>query len=221
MSSVALNFAIANAFTNSAFGGNPAAVVFLRQDLPDEMLLKIANNFNQPITSFVYSKKSKPMDSTSTEAYFRLRWFTTKTEVQVCGHATLAASKVLFDHGELMPPLTEQIIFETKQGNIIASRAKGDTVELHMPSSEVKPVGERERARIAKVISRALGKENVDVKFIGISEKFKGYVLIELDRKEDLKNRSISKALLVSFWHLSKAQARLTALQVPDRAIRD
>lgn len=205
MSSIKLAFAIANAFTKSAFGGNPAAVVFLSQDLPDETLLKIANNFNQPITSFVYLNKVHPTDSTSKEAHLRLRWFTTKVEVQVCGHATLAASKVLFDHEDFIPPSTERIVFETKQGTIIASRAKGGTVELYMQSSEVQPVGERERARIAKVISKALGKENVGIKFVGISEKFKGYVLIELDGKEDLKNRNISKALLVSFRFIPKA----------------
>jgi PhzF family phenazine biosynthesis protein len=74
-----------DAFTNEVFGGNPAGVVYLSEWLPDELLLKIAMENNLSETAYIVKKDNN----------FHIRWFTPKTEVDLCGHATLASSYVL------------------------------------------------------------------------------------------------------------------------------
>jgi len=75
-----------DAFTDRLFAGNPAAVVVLDQWLPDETMQAIAAENNLSETAFVIP--GAPVSA--------LRWFTPKTEVNLCGHATLATAYVLF-----------------------------------------------------------------------------------------------------------------------------
>ena len=75
-----------DAFTDKLFGGNPAAVCPLREWLPDDLLQKIAMENNLAETAF-YVQRGDQYD---------IRWFTPKIEVDLCGHATLAAAFVLF-----------------------------------------------------------------------------------------------------------------------------
>ena len=75
-----------DAFTNDVFGGNPAAVVPLKTWIPDAYLQKIAAENNLSETAFYVEEN---------EGY-RLRWFTPVAEVDLCGHATLAAAAVMF-----------------------------------------------------------------------------------------------------------------------------
>ena len=77
-----------DSFTTQAFRGNPAAVCLLDQDISEEEMQKIASEMNLSETSFVI-----PIDK---EGSYNLRWFTPKQEVNLCGHATLAASWILF-----------------------------------------------------------------------------------------------------------------------------
>src|SRR6476661_1731557 len=76
-----------DAFTSQAFGGNPAAVVPLKDWLPDEVMLNIAAENNLAETAFFVKG----------EAGYDLRWFTPKVEINLCGHATLASAYVLFN----------------------------------------------------------------------------------------------------------------------------
>jgi len=76
-----------DAFTSKPFGGNPAAVVPLTEWLPDELMLKIAAENNLSETAFFVNEG---------EAY-HIRWFTPTIEVNLCGHATLASSHVIFE----------------------------------------------------------------------------------------------------------------------------
>jgi PhzF family phenazine biosynthesis protein len=83
-----LEFQILNAFTTDAFGGNPAVVIFLKDEMPpDDLLERINANFNQPIVVYV-----SPPTSTSPpkegSAVFGLRWFGPRNEVHICGHGT-------------------------------------------------------------------------------------------------------------------------------------
>src|SRR6267154_2259225 len=75
-----------DAFTSRMFGGNPAAVVLLDTWLPDEVLKAIAAENNLAETAFVIRHGE----------VLPLRWFTPTVEVDLCGHATLAAADVLF-----------------------------------------------------------------------------------------------------------------------------
>ena len=77
-----------DAFTSRLFGGNPAAVVLLDEWLPDRVMQNIGQENNLPETAFVIPRQDQS----------ELRWFTPTMEVDLCGHATLAAGYVLFRH---------------------------------------------------------------------------------------------------------------------------
>jgi PhzF family phenazine biosynthesis protein len=77
-----------DAFTSAIFSGNPAAVVPLDEWLPDQLLQNIAMENNLAETAFYLKDKNQ----------YQIRWFTPKTEVDLCGHATLAAAHVLFNY---------------------------------------------------------------------------------------------------------------------------
>ena len=83
-----INFYMVDAFTTTTFGGNAAAVCPLTDWLPDETLLKMAQQHNQSETAFFVANENG----------FELRWFTTQGEINLCGHATLAAAHVIFEH---------------------------------------------------------------------------------------------------------------------------
>ena len=83
-----IDFYLVDAFSDKTFGGNAAAVCPLEEWLPDETLLKMAQQHNQSETAFFVR----------TDGGFELRWFTTLDEINLCGHATLAASHVIFEY---------------------------------------------------------------------------------------------------------------------------
>src|ERR1044072_7930376 len=77
-----------DAFTNKLFSGNPAAVCPLTEWLSDDLMQQIAMENNLAETAFYVPSGDK----------YELRWFTPTVEVDLCGHATLAAAYVLFNH---------------------------------------------------------------------------------------------------------------------------
>lgn len=77
-----------DAFTDKVFSGNPASVCPLNEWLNDELMQKIAMENNLAETAFYVKKNDR----------YEIRWFTPKVEVDLCGHATLAAAYVLFTH---------------------------------------------------------------------------------------------------------------------------
>jgi PhzF family phenazine biosynthesis protein len=115
-----------DAFTDSLFGGNPAAVCPLEHWLADTTLQAIAAENNLSETAFFVKNNSG----------FQLRWFTPGVEVDLCGHATLASAYVLFQH---LGETSERIVFETKSGKLGVSR-EGDLLSLDFPSRPAKPV---------------------------------------------------------------------------------
>ncbi len=109
-----------DAFTTRPFGGNPAAVCPLAAWLPDSLMQAIAEENNLAETAFfVPSVKG-----------FRLRWFTPVCEVELCGHATLAAAHVLF---EIMGYAEPAIVFETQSGELVVKR-HGKLYEMDFPA---------------------------------------------------------------------------------------
>jgi PhzF family phenazine biosynthesis protein len=115
-----------DAFTNKLFGGNPAAVIPLKEWLPDSLMQKIALENNLSETAFFVL----------TEKGFHIRWFTPTIEVALCGHATLAAAYVIFN---LMKYPSDIIIFDSQSG-ILKVRKKGKLLELNFPVQHVSPV---------------------------------------------------------------------------------
>ena len=77
-----------DAFTKTVFSGNPACVVPLKKWLSDEILLKIAQENAVAETAFFVKRESD----------FHLRWFTPDIEIDLCGHATLAAAHCIHAH---------------------------------------------------------------------------------------------------------------------------
>jgi PhzF family phenazine biosynthesis protein len=114
-----------DAFTSRLFGGNPAAVVLLDAWLPDSVMQNIAGENNLSETAFVI-----PSDEISP-----LRWFTPTMEVDLCGHATLAAGHVLFNHWK---PSLNEIQFSTRSG-ILGVQRNGEMLSLDFPSLTVEP----------------------------------------------------------------------------------
>ena len=110
-----------SAFTSRAFGGNPAGVCPLNHWLPDAVLQGIAANNNLAETAFTLPRGTG----------FHLRWFTPEMEMDLCGHATLAAGHILFREHQVAG---EWIEFHTRSGLLIVTRKQGDVLELDFPS---------------------------------------------------------------------------------------
>ncbi|HEY0866589.1 MAG TPA: PhzF family phenazine biosynthesis protein [Fimbriimonas sp.] len=101
---------IVDAFTDTPFRGNPAGVVPLEEPIEEASMQRIAMEVNHPETAFVLE---------SGDAY-SLRWFTPEAEVDLCGHATLAAAHILWGTGRL--PVTRSAYFDTLSGRLTADR---------------------------------------------------------------------------------------------------
>lgn len=112
-----------DAFTNTAFAGNPAAVCPLERWLDDATLAAIAAENALPATAF-FVRDGKE---------FGLRWFAPATELQLCGHATLASAYVIL---RMLEPQRERVAFTTLAGRLEAAR-DGERIALDLPALPV------------------------------------------------------------------------------------
>lgn len=128
-----------DAFTARPFGGNPAAVCPLEQWLPDDVLQAIAAENNLSETAFFVRRSDGDFD---------LRWFTPRTEVDLCGHATLASAWVVMR--ELHTSRTHAV-FHTKSGPLTVTRA-GDDLAMDLPARPARPIETRD---LVAVFARA------------------------------------------------------------------
>ncbi|XP_050237955.1 uncharacterized protein LOC126687438 [Mercurialis annua] len=112
-----VKYFVVDAFTDSAFKGNPAAVCLLEEDKDDKWLQSVAAEFNISQTS--YLSRITHSDTISSNPRFRLRWFTPIAEVPLCGHATLAAAHIIFSNGLVNSDIIE---FETLSGILTAKK---------------------------------------------------------------------------------------------------
>ncbi|WP_031498376.1 PhzF family phenazine biosynthesis protein [Bryobacter aggregatus] len=117
---------VVDAFTDQLFQGNPAAVVPLEGWLPDPLLQSIAAEHNLAETVYFLSEGDR----------YQIRWFTPKSEVDLCGHATLASAFVL---KTLLRPELTQVVFESKSGPLGVT-ISGDLYTLDFPSRPPAPV---------------------------------------------------------------------------------
>ena len=117
-----------DAFADRPLNGNPAAVMELDRWFDDELMQRIAAENNLSETAFTVPSRSGDAD-------YDLRWFTPAAEVELCGHATLAAGHVLI-HGD-------SVRFATKSGVLIVSR-HDDLLDLDLPAAHLKEVHEPE-----------------------------------------------------------------------------
>jgi len=117
-----------DAFSDVAFGGNPAAICLLEEPLDDQRMQSIAFELGIAETAYL-----TPGDDPTT---FDLRWFTPATEVDLCGHATLAAAHALRQGGTVDG--TSPLTFRTRSGPLHAA-FDGDRIELDFPADPVTP----------------------------------------------------------------------------------
>ncbi|GMT23523.1 hypothetical protein PFISCL1PPCAC_14820, partial [Pristionchus fissidentatus] len=130
-SSMSCPIYIVDAFTNRLFAGNQAAICLSKQDLSSEEAQSIAAEFNLSETAYPFPRNEK--DTFKTGRSFSLRWFTPKTEVDLCGHATLATSHVLFNE---VGNTNESIDFHTRSG-LLTVRRRGESVEMNFPAYDI------------------------------------------------------------------------------------
>lgn len=143
---------IVDAFTREPFSGNPAAVCVMEEWPSEEAMMKLAMENNLSETAFIVKE----------EAGYHLRWFTPGTEVELCGHATLASSFVILNYYE---PESDEVIFNTMSGPLTVKR-KGNLYEMDFPMYELREIpvtDEMERAFGARPLMAVLGLDLVCV----------------------------------------------------------
>jgi len=149
-----------DAFADRAFTGNPAAVVPLAAWLDDDLLQKIAFENGLAETAFFVPAKPPPASSTvasakaeasAPAARFHLRWFTPAVEVDLCGHATLAAAHVLF---HCLGQRGDVVTFDSRSGPLPVTRRADGKLELDFPAT---PVAAEADPAVARAVAAALG----------------------------------------------------------------
>ncbi|MBI1290028.1 PhzF family phenazine biosynthesis isomerase [bacterium] len=152
-----------DAFTTTAFAGNPAAVCVLPEDRPDEWMQSLAREMNLSETAFLRRLG---------EGTWSLRWLTPAVEVNLCGHATLAAAHVLAAEG--LWEGTSPVRFQTRSGELTVGRGDG-VYTMNFPADPVKAIprpNELEVALGVPPVYTARGKE---------------YLLVEIGSLERLR----------------------------------
>ncbi|MEY9877063.1 PhzF family phenazine biosynthesis protein [Streptacidiphilus sp. MAP12-33] len=121
---------IIDAFTDEPFAGNPAAVCLLPEGpWPDEgWMAKVGAEMNLSETAFL-----RPLG----ERRWAIRWFTPAVEVDLCGHATLAATHALASDGLVGPG--GEVVFESNSGELRATVAEDGAITLDFPANQPKP----------------------------------------------------------------------------------
>lgn len=137
-----LDFHQVDAFTDQPFAGNPAMVYRLDAWLDDALMQRIAAEHNLAETAFVVKEGS----------VWHIRWFTPTSEVPLCGHATLASAKVLFD---LYDEPGEVLDFTCLSGPLRVSR-QGELLELDFPVRRALPADPALRAAAEQALGQAV-----------------------------------------------------------------
>ena len=139
---------IVDAFTAEPFTGNPAAVCVMDTWPSDESMMKLAMENNLSETAYIVKEKQG----------YHLRWFTPGTEVELCGHATLASSFVILNYCE---PGSNMVRFNTLSG-VLTVRRNGDLYEMYFPTDDLREIpvtDEMEAAFGVRPIKALLGMD--------------------------------------------------------------
>ena len=160
---------IVDAFTPEPFAGNPAAVCVMERWPSEASMMKLAMENNLSETAFIVKEESG----------YRLRWFTPGTEVELCGHATLASSYVILNHYE---PQSDQVIFNTLSGPLTVTR-RGSLYRMDFPTydlTEIPVTDDMARAFGVRPVRAVLGLDLVCV----------------FDNEDDVRTMTADQALL-------------------------
>ncbi|MCC9642800.1 PhzF family phenazine biosynthesis protein [Rhodopirellula sp. JC740] len=149
-----------DAFASRPFEGNPAAICVL-EDFPcDDWMQSLAGEINLSETAYVVPGE--------TASRFQLRWFTPNTEVDLCGHATLAAAHVLNEQGHWN--LTEPLVFETRSGDLTCLGGEHG-ITLNFPASSLRKLDEDKQEL----------REQLAAAFPGHADKVRGAAIHETE----------------------------------------
>ncbi len=143
---------IVDAFASEPFTGNPAAVCVMENWPSEDSMKKLAMENNLSETAFIVRE----------EQGYHLRWFTPATEVELCGHATLASAFVILNYYE---PDSNEVVFNTVSGRLTIKR-NGDLYEMDFPTYELKEIpvtDDMERAFGVRPLKAVLGMDLICV----------------------------------------------------------
>ena len=150
-----------DAFTKEEFKGNPAAVCPLEKWIEDALMQKIAKENNLSETAFFIKK----------DDIYELRWFTPEEEIDLCGHATLAAAYTIFEY---LDKNSNKISFNTKSG-ILEVLKKDKLITMIFPSRA------GEKSEIPEELIRGLGKKPKEL------YRSRDYMAV-FEKEEDIKS---------------------------------
>ena len=168
---------IVNAFTDGPFTGNPAGVCVLTEDMPDSWMQSVAAQLNVSETAFI-----SPPTAAGSEVW-SIRWFTPAKEVELCGHATLAAACVVWDRSLVAGQ--DVVTFATRTRGQLACRRVGEQIQLDLPADMPAP------CPVPAGLAEALG--------ISITETWRTTeddVLLVLDNESAVRSITPNYALL-------------------------
>jgi PhzF family phenazine biosynthesis protein len=223
-----------DAFADRVFAGNPAAVCPLERWLDDDVLQNIAAENNLAATAFF----------AATEDGFHIRWFTPRTEIDLCGHATLASAFVIFDR---LGFGGKAISFQSRSGVLRVSRS-GEWLTLNFPADHIENIGitgeysacvnkqpvelYRGKTDLMFVLSRPEDVESItpDFRRLG-SLKERGAIVTSAGRDTDFISRFFAPAVgvnedpvtgsahttLIPYWSKRLRKTEMTARQVSER----
>jgi len=174
-----------DAFTDQLFSGNPAAVCILDTWLPDKVMQHIAAENNLAETAFAVAQNDQ----------YEIRWFTPATEVDLCGHATLATAYVLFQYF----PIDNEVIsfYSPHSGRLTVAQSPDGYLKMDFPTDVLEQVPPIE------MLHQALGDNSIAT--------FKGktdYLLI-------FPNQKVIEALQPDFRLLQRVKARGVIVSAP------
>lgn len=155
---MALHLTVVDAFTSRPFSGNPAAVALVEAFPPDERMQLVAREMNLSETAFAVRRADGEHD---------LRWFTPSTEVELCGHATLAAAHVLGGSAR----------FHTRGGLLACRPGEGGRIEMDFPADP--PVREDPPPVVTLAGARFVGRGR--------------FALLELERASVVRSLSLEE----------------------------
>lgn len=160
---------IIDSFTDKPFKGNPAGVCVLNQELSNKQMQSIAKELGLSETAFII-QIDKPNK-------FAIRYFSPKMEIPLCGHATLASSKVLFE----INPYMNDIHFVNSHNLDLMIRKFGEEIEMEFPVYDTIP------QNVPNELLKALGIEKISNSEFN---KETNILLLEIESSQLLKNLS-------------------------------
>ena len=166
-----MKYFVVDAFTEELFKGNSAGVCILDKWIGDEILQSIAFENNLAETAFIVKKDSR----------YELRWFTPETEIDLCGHATLASAFVITN---FIDKDADSLSFNTKSGILTVKADKeSELYEMDFPSR--KPV----KTEINPIVQKSI---NAQIREAHLSRD----LVLLIDTEEQVKNLKIDFELI-------------------------